>query len=60
MWDEAVVDFDEDVFGEGEWTMLNVMLIKWVGEHAERVAVGRIHEDAWAAGEPVRREIVLR
>ncbi|KAH6208230.1 hypothetical protein HBI15_160500 [Parastagonospora nodorum] len=60
VWDEAVVDFDEGVFADGEWSMVNVMLVKWVGEHAERVAVGRIHEDTWAAGGPVRREIVLR
>ena len=60
VWDEAVVDFDEGVFAEGEWCVVNVMLIKWVGKHAERVAVGRIHEDAWAALGPVRKDIVLR
>jgi hypothetical protein len=40
--------------------MLNVILIKWVGEHAERVAVARIHEDAWLQCAPIKKEIVLR
>jgi hypothetical protein len=60
VWDEVVVDFNDEVFADGEWKMMNVMLIKWVGEHAERVAIARIHEDAWNAQNPVRKEIVLR
>jgi hypothetical protein len=60
VWDQVVSDFDEDVFEEGPWKVLNVMLIKWVGEHAERIAIARIHEDAWLAKGPVRKDIVLR
>lgn len=61
LWNQVVHDFDEAVFEEGEWKMLNVMLIKWVGEqYAERVAIARIHEDAWKAQGPVRKDIVLR
>lgn len=60
VWDQVVVDFDDEAFEEGPWKMLNVMLIKWVGEHAERVAIARIHEDAWVAQGPVKKEIVLR
>ena len=52
LWDESVVDHDEHVFKSGnddeaKWSMLNVMLIRWVGDHAERVAIGRIHEQMW-------------
>lgn len=60
VWDEEVADFDDDLFQPGPWKMLNVMLIKWVGEHAERVAIARIHEDEWMQRGPVRKEIVLR
>lgn len=62
VWDEEVVDFDENVFAGGEWVVCNVMLIRWdeARGHAERVAVGRMHEDAWNALDPQRNEIVLR
>ena len=60
VWDEEVVDFDDDEFESGPWKMMNVMLIRWVGEFAERVAIARIHEDAWMRQEPVRKEIVLQ
>lgn len=62
VWDEEVVDFDEEVFEQGEWKVLNVMLIRWdeARGQAERVAVGRIHEDAWNKLGPVRKDIVLR
>lgn len=62
LWDEEVVDFDDEVFAQGEWCLLNVMLIRWNEKRglAERVAVGRIHEEAWNALGPVRKEIVLK
>lgn len=62
VWDEEVMDFDEEVFEQGEWKVLNVMLIRWdeASGQAERVAVGRIHEDAWNKLGPVRKDIVLR
>lgn len=60
LWDEEVVDFDEELFKAGPWRILNVMLIKWVGEHAERVAIARIHEDAWMQRNPVKKNIVLK
>lgn len=61
MWDEEVVDFDEEVFGRGDWCMLNVMLVRWDEGRgvAERVAVGRMHEGAWTKMEPLRKEVVL-
>ncbi|KAF1845169.1 uncharacterized protein K460DRAFT_366056 [Cucurbitaria berberidis CBS 394.84] len=60
VWDEEVADFDDELFEAGPWKMLNVMLIKWVGEHAERVAIARIHEDVWKQQSPVKKDIVLR
>lgn len=62
VWDEEVVDFDEGVFAAGEWNVLNVMLVRWNEScgHAERVAIGRMHEDAWKALGPQRKDIVLR
>lgn len=59
-WDEEVVDFDDELFEPGPWKMLNVMLIKWVGEHAERVAIARIHEDVWEQQSPTKKDIILR
>lgn len=60
VWDQEVVDFDEEVFTPEPWKVLNVILIKWVGDHAERVAVARIHDDAWPRQNPVIKDIVLR
>ena len=62
VWDEEVVDFDDDVFQAGEWSVLNVMLIRWdeTRGQAERVAVGRMHVDAWSKLGPQRKNIVLR
>jgi hypothetical protein len=60
LWDSRVDDYDEECFEPGPWKMLNVMLIKWVGEYAERVAIARIHEDEWLLHCPSRKDIVLR
>jgi hypothetical protein len=60
VWDEVVHDFDDEHFQDGPWKMLNVMLIRWHGDYAERVAIARIHEDAWLEQKPVRKDIVLR
>ncbi|KAL5114180.1 hypothetical protein ACEQ8H_007928 [Pleosporales sp. CAS-2024a] len=58
-WNKMLVEHDETL-PEGEWKMLNVMMIKWVGEYAERVAIARIHEDVWKKLNPARKDIVLR
>ncbi|KAJ4381611.1 hypothetical protein N0V86_002975 [Didymella sp. IMI 355093] len=62
VWDEEIIDFDEEVYGLWDWCVLNVMLIRWDEERgvAERVAVGRMHEDAWNALGPAKKDIVLR
>lgn len=51
---------DHGVFQRRDWCILNVMLVERHGDHFERVAVGVIHEDAWAAGEATRKLIKLR
>lgn len=38
----------------------NVMLARWWGAGYERVAVGQIHRDAWAGGEPLRKTIAVQ
>jgi len=62
LWDAHVGECDEEHFAVGDWKMLNVMLIKWVdnGKHAERVAIARIHEDAWMKRCPKQKDIVLK
>jgi hypothetical protein len=59
LWDEVVAEHDES-YEEGEWSMCNVMLVRWHGDVAERVAIARMHEDAWVEMGPVRKEVVLR
>jgi hypothetical protein len=49
--------FDEVAFESRGWCLLNVMLVERHGDCFERVAVGLIHEDAWAA-EKLEYELV--
>lgn len=62
LWEQHLQEYDETFFKSGEWNVLNVMLIQHFEEegYAERVAIARIHEDAWNALKPQRRDIVLR
>ena len=41
-----------------DWSM-NIMLVEWKGDYAERVAVGQIHADAWEISSPQRRFVRL-
>lgn len=41
-----------------EWS-LNVMLVRWEGNSAERVTIGQIHMDAWNEAPTVSEAIVL-
>lgn len=73
-WRTEIDDFDRDVYADGRpsiaenglekgtWNMLNVMLIRWDknGNHARRIAIGRIHEDAWKKYGPKEQPIVLK
>jgi hypothetical protein len=42
------------------WPLYNVMVIKHIDNGAERVAIGKVHIDAFWAARPVRRLVVLR
>lgn len=59
-----VEPYYEDIFHpryyqhKPEWA-LNVMLVKWKGNSAERVAIGQIHVDAWNEAPTVLKAIVL-
>ena len=44
---------------EGETGFVNVMLIEWCGDFAERVAIGCIHKEAWANVNSKRRYVRL-
>ncbi|KAI9857101.1 MAG: hypothetical protein M1813_008592 [Trichoglossum hirsutum] len=44
---------------QNRWCVANVMLIEWKGPVAERVAIGRIHVEAWKASEVQGRWIIL-
>ena len=37
----------------------NIMLIEWKNSYAERLAIGQVHEDAWAAVQTERKDIIL-
>jgi len=64
--DDEIADFDPEHFLEGEWSMLNFMLVQKMNldhedEYYERVAIGRIHEDAWKQRNPVlKKDIILK
>lgn len=60
VWDAEIMDFDEDHYRPGEWKILNLMLIRWNGDFAERVAIARMHEDEWVRRNPVKKDIVLK
>jgi hypothetical protein len=51
--------FDTRKFQAKPWCLLNVMLIEWKGESAERLAIAQIHEDAWAKAGAAKKKIVL-
>lgn len=47
-------NFDDTLFGQRDWCLLNVMLVIWREDGiAERVAVGTVHCDAWSAANAV-------
>ncbi|KAF2503055.1 hypothetical protein BU16DRAFT_27845 [Lophium mytilinum] len=39
--------------------LMNVLLVEWRGDYAERIGVGQVHEGAWEAVEEGQRGIVL-
>jgi hypothetical protein len=51
--------FDHETYKQGEWCLLNIMLIEWKGSEAERVTIGQIHIDAWNQFHTERKQIRL-
>ena len=45
--------FDEEIFVDRPWRLLNVMLIEREGDIARRLGVGFIHETAWDQSRPI-------
>lgn len=44
----------------GHMVMHEVLMIKWEGDISERVAIGKIHRDAFNAAEPKLKSVILR
>jgi hypothetical protein len=53
--------FDERAYswkGKGS-DLVNLMLVEWFGDAAERITAAQVHRLAWEAAEPVRKHIRL-
>ncbi|KAF2116525.1 heterokaryon incompatibility protein-domain-containing protein [Lophiotrema nucula] len=53
------IGYLEKEYPFSEWSLLNVMLIRWKDEQAERVSIGVIHEEAFNEAGPVKKHILL-
>jgi hypothetical protein len=51
--------FDHKTFKRKPWCLLNIMLVEWKGNDAERVTIGKIHIDAWNKLKTQRKGIRL-
>ena len=52
--------FDSRVYSEKRlWCLFNVMMIEWKGNVAYRLAIGRIHVDAFLYAEPLKKVVHL-
>jgi hypothetical protein len=53
-------NFDTRAYDENRpWCLFNVMMIEWKGRVAYRLAIGRIHVDAFLYADSIRKEITL-
>jgi hypothetical protein len=59
-FEQALAMFDEALFPRKNWCFLNVMLVERLNDCFQRVAVGFIHEDAWAAAKPTKELVTLK
>jgi len=57
---DYIPKLDESIFPNTEWSYVNVMLIKRVGNVIERLGIGAIHENAWVAAIPTTIMSYLR
>jgi hypothetical protein len=51
--------FDHKTFKRKPWCLLNIMLVEWKGNDAERITIGKIHIDAWNKLKTQRKGIRL-
>ena len=51
--------FDAQTFKVRPWCLLNVMLIEWKDQRAERLAICQIREDAWSKASAEKKLIIL-
>jgi hypothetical protein len=51
------LNIDSSVFPVEDWCTLNILLVRWNGDAAERVAVGVLHREAWMKAATERKVI---
>lgn len=51
--------FESKLYPFSVWALINVMLIQWSGDQAERVDIGLMHERAFDDAGPVKKSIIL-
>ncbi|KAH7379651.1 heterokaryon incompatibility protein-domain-containing protein [Cadophora sp. MPI-SDFR-AT-0126] len=51
--------FHDEAYPFSEWSLLNIMLIQWKGDQAERLNIGLMHERAFNNAGPVKKNILL-
>ncbi|KAF4986249.1 hypothetical protein FDECE_16050 [Fusarium decemcellulare] len=51
--------FDTSVYGHKQWWALNILLVEWKGDLAERVAVGQLHVDAWPTSQKMKSFVLV-
>jgi hypothetical protein len=51
--------FNNEGYPFSQWSLLNIMLIQWKGDQAERLNIGLMHEHAFKNAGPVKKNILL-
>jgi hypothetical protein len=54
-WPTSMEAFDINIYVKENWCLLNVMLVEWFGEYAERIGVGVVHKEAWKQKTPTQK-----
>jgi hypothetical protein len=51
--------FFDACYPRNDWSILTIMLVKWNGDYAKRIALAYIHRDAWKEAGPKAKPILL-
>ncbi|KAJ3538980.1 hypothetical protein NM208_g5667 [Fusarium decemcellulare] len=51
--------FDTSVYEHKPWWALNILLVEWKGDLAERVAAGQLHVDAWHTSQKMKSFVLV-